>query len=201
MEQGSPEWFAARLGKVTGSRIADVLSTGTGRETYMAQLVVERITGKPIEMYSNSAMQWGTETEPLARASYEIKKGVFVDEVGSIPHPSIPMAAASPDGLVGDDGLVEIKCPNTSTHIDTLLGAKIKTGYLYQMQFQMACTGRKWCDFVSFDPRMEERLQLHIRHVPYDQTSVTKIEDGIRKFLTELDEKIKKLTELKVNNG
>lgn len=201
MEQGSPEWFAARLGKVTGSRIADVLSTGTGRDTYMAQLVVERITGKPIEMYSNTAMQWGTETEPLARAAYEIKKGVLVDEVGSIPHPSIPMAAASPDGLVGDDGLVEIKCPNTSTHIDTLLGAKIKTGYLYQMQFQMACTGRKWCDFVSFDPRMEKSLQLHIRHVPYDQTSVTKIEDGIRKFLTELDEKIKKLTELKVNNG
>ena len=201
MEQGSPEWFAARLGKVTGSRIGDVLSTGVGRDNYMAQLVVERITGKPIEMYSNSAMQWGTDTEPYARAAYEIKKGVLVDEVGSIPHPSIPMAAASPDGLVGDDGLVEIKCPNTSTHIDTLLGAKIKTGYLYQMQFQMACTGRKWCDFVSFDPRMEERLQLHIRHVPYDQTSVTKIEDGIRKFLSELDEKIKKLTELKVNNG
>ena len=201
MEQGSPEWFAARLGKVTGSRIGDVLSTGVGRDNYMAQLIVERLTGQPIEMYSNSAMQWGTDTEPYARAAYEIKKGVLVDEVGSIPHPSIPMAAASPDGLVGDDGLVEIKCPNTSTHIDTLLGAKIKTGYLYQMQFQMVCTGRKWCDFVSFDPRMEESLQLHIRHVPVDPTTVTKIENGVRKFLEELDDKIKKLTDMKVNNG
>lgn len=197
MEQRSDEWFAARLGKVTGSRIADVMSTGAGRENYMAQLIVERFTGKPVEMFSNSSMQWGTDTEPLARAAYEAHKDVLVDEVGSIAHPSIPMAAASPDGLVGDDGLVEIKCPNTSTHIDTLLGAKIKTGYLYQMQFQMVCTGRKWCDFVSFDPRMEESLQLHIRHVPYDQECVTKIETAIKKFLQELDEKLSKLNSLK----
>ena len=197
MEQRSPEWFAARLGRVTGSRIADVLSTGAGRENYMAQLVVERLTGNPVEMFSSTAMQWGTDTEPLARAAYEASKDVLVDEVGSIPHPSIPMAAASPDGLVGDDGLVEIKCPNTSTHIDTLLGAKIKTGYLYQMQFQMVCTGRKWCDFVSFDPRMEKDLQLHIRYVPYDQECVTKIENAVTKFLEELDDKMKKLNALK----
>ena len=145
IEQRSDAWFEARIGKVTASRVADVIAktkTGfsTSRDNYMAQLVCERLTGQKADGFTNSAMQWGTETEPLARAAYESLKDVLVDEVGFVPHPSIIMAGASPDGLVGDDGLLEIKCPNTATHIETLLSQTVPGKYNTQMQFQMACT-------------------------------------------------------------
>ena len=200
MEQGSTEWFAARLGKVTASRVADVIAktkTGysTSRENYMAQLVCERMTGTQGESYSNAAMQWGTDQEPLARAAYEAAKDVLVDEVGFIVHPTIIAAGASPDGLVGDDGLIEIKCPNTATHIDTLLSEKVPSKYNTQMQWQMACTGRKWCDFVSFDPRMPEGLQLFIQRVDFDAEYVKMLEAEITGFLGELETKIEKLNE------
>ena len=200
MEQGSTEWFAARLGKVTASRVADVIAktkTGysTSRENYMAQLVCERMTGTQSESYSNAAMQWGTDQEPLARAAYEAAKDVLVDEVGFIVHPTIIAAGASPDGLVGDDGLIEIKCPNTATHIDTLLSNKVPSKYNTQMQWQMACTGRKWCDFVSFDPRMPEGLQLFIQRVDFDEQYVKMLEAEITEFLGELETKIERLNE------
>lgn len=200
MEQGSTEWFAARLGKVTASRVADVIAktkTGysTSRENYMAQLVCERMTGTQGESYSNAAMQWGTDQEPLARAAYEAAKDVLVDEVGFIVHPTIIAAGASPDGLVGDDGLIEIKCPNTATHIDTLLSNKVPSKYNTQMQWQMACTGRKWCDFVSFDPRMPEGLQLFIQRVDFDEQYVKMLEAEITEFLGELETKIERLNE------
>ena len=158
IEQGTDAWFQARLGKATGSRIADIVAktkTGysTSRENYMAQLICERMTGKVAESYSNSAMQWGTETEPLARAAYEVKTGLTVNQIGFVDHPSILMTGASPDGLVGDSGMIEIKCPNTATHIETLLSGKVPTKYLTQMTWQMCCTGRHWTDFVSYDPR------------------------------------------------
>ena len=163
MEQRSEEWFAARIGKVTASRVADVIAktkTGysTSRDNYMAQLICERMTGQKGESFTNAAMQWGTDQEPFARAAYELKMGVMVDETGLVDHPTIPMAGASPDGLVGEDGLVEIKCPNTATHIDTLLTQTVPAKYITQMQFQMACTGRQWCDFVSFDPKPSSAL-------------------------------------------
>ena len=163
IEQGTPEWFAQRLGKVTASRVADVIAktkTGysTSRENYMAQLVCERLTGTVAESFTNAAMAHGTETEPLARAAYESKADVLVDEVAMISHPTIENAGASPDGLVGDDGLVEIKCPNTATHIDTLLTQTVPGKYITLMQWQMATTGRKWCDFVSFEDRKSTRL-------------------------------------------
>ena len=200
MEQGSTEWFAARLGKVTASRVADVIAktkTGysTSRENYMAQLVCERMTGTQGESYSNAAMQWGTDQEPLARAAYEAAKDVLVDEVGFIVHPTIIAAGASPDGLVGDDGLIEIKCPNTATHIDTLLSEKVPSKYNTQMQWQMVCTGRKWCDFVSFDPRMPEGLQLFIQRVDFDEQYVKMLEAEITEFLGELETKIERLNE------
>lgn len=200
MEQRSTEWFNARLGKVTASRVADVIAktkTGysTSRENYMAQLVCERMTGTQGESYSNAAMQWGTDQEPLARAAYEAAKDVLVDEVGFITHPTIIAAGASPDGLVGDDGLIEIKCPNTATHIDTLLSDKVPSKYNTQMQWQMACTGRKWCDFVSFDPRMPEGLQLFIQRVDFDAEYVKMLEAEITEFLGELETKIEKLKE------
>lgn len=200
MEQRSSEWFNARLGKVTASRVADVISktkTGysTSRENYMAQLVCERMTGTQGESFSSAAMQWGTDQEPLARAAYEAAQDVLVDEVGLVIHPIISMAGASPDGLVGDDGLIEIKCPNTSTHIDTLLSEKVPSKYNTQMQWQMACTGRKWCDFVSFDPRMPDGLQIFIQRVNFDAEYVKMLEAEITGFLGELETKIEKLKE------
>ena len=202
MDQRSEEWFTIRIGKVTASRVADVIAkTKTGysasRDNYMAQLVCERLTGQKGESFSNAAMQWGTETEPLARISYEVAHNVLVDEVGFVPHPSIEMAGASPDGLVGDDGLLEIKCPNTATHIETLLSQTVPGKYNTQMQFQMACTGRQWCDFVSFDNRLPTELQLFVKRVPRDTVFIRLIEAEIVQFLAELDDKINKLMKVK----
>ena len=202
MEQRTEEWFAARLGKVTASRIGDVMARtksgyGASRANYMAQLVVERMTGKQTEMFTNAAMQWGTDTEPLARAAYEAHNNVMVDETGLVDHPTIPMSGASPDGLIGEHGMLEIKCPNTATHIDTLLTGKIDEKYIYQMQWQMACTGRQWCDFVSFDPRMDEALQLKIIPVKRDDQLIKDIEAEVNIFLHELNQKVNSLNALK----
>lgn len=198
IEQGTPEWFAQRLGKVTASRVADIIAkTKTGvaasRGNYMAQLVAERLTGQPAESFKSAAMQFGTETEPMARMAYETQIGMLVDEVAMIPHPTIEMSGASPDGLVGHDGLVEIKCPNTSTHIETLLDEKVPSKYVTQMMWQMACTGRSWCDFVSFDPRMPEDMQLFIKRVPRDNEMIASLETEVVKFLGELDKLLAKL--------
>jgi len=201
MDQRSEEWFAARLGKVTASRVADVIAkTKTGysasRENYMAQLVVERLTNTQAESYTNAAMVWGTDQEPFARAAYEVQQNVLVDETGLVDHPTIEMAGASPDGLVGEDGLVEIKCPNTATHIDTLLTQTVPAKYITQMQFQMACTGRQWCDFVSFDPRMPQKAQIFIKRVPRDDAFIKEIESEIKKFLAEVSAKVDQLNKL-----
>ena len=200
-EQGSPEWFAARCGKVTASRVADIIAktkTGysTSRDNYMAQLVCERMTGKPAESYSNSAMQWGTDTEPFARAAYEAKVDILVTEVGFITHPWITMSGASPDGLVGDDGCLEIKCPNTATHIQTLLDQKVTEKYITQMMWQMACTERLWCDFVSFDPRMPAKHQLFIKRINFDKQLVDSLENSVIQFLGDVDLKIQQLESL-----
>jgi putative phage-type endonuclease len=200
IEQGTPEWFAQRLGKVTASRIADIMAkTKTGisasRGNYLAQLVAERLTGQSADTFKSGAMQHGTETEPQARMVYEAETGQIVGEVAMITHPTIEMSGASPDGLVGEDGLVEIKCPNTSTHIATLLADKAPSGYMAQMQWQMACTGRKWCDFVSYDPRMPENMRLYIKRVLRDDVAIRELESEINKFLAELDIMIKQLKE------
>lgn len=202
MEQGSEEWFTIRIGKVTASRVADVIAkTKTGysasRDNYMAQLVCERLTSQKGESFTNAAMQHGTDTEPLARAAYEALKDVLVDEVGFVPHPTIKMAGASPDGMVGDDGLLEIKCPNTATHIETLLSESVPGKYFTQMQFQLSCTGRQWCDFVSFDNRLPEELQLFVKRVPRDEVFIRLIEAEIVQFIAELDDKINKLMKVK----
>ena len=198
IEQRTEEWFAARLGKVTASRVADVIAkTKTGysasRENYMAQLVVERLTQTKAESYTSAAMMHGVEQEPFARAAYEAAQGVMVEEVGFVPHPSIEWAGASPDGLVGEDGCVEIKCPNTATMIETLLSQKVPGKYITQMQFQMACTGRKWCDYVSFDPRMPAKAQMFVRRVDRDDEYIAEIEAEIVKFLAEVESQVQKL--------
>jgi len=200
MEQQTNEWFTARLGKVTASRVADVIAkTKTGysasRDNYMAQLICERLTGQKGESFTNAAMEWGTQTEPLARSAYENARSLLVKEVGFINHPRIEMSGASPDGFVADDGLVEIKCPNTATHIDTLLSGKVPTKYITQMQWQMLCCQRKWCDFVSFDNRLPEHLQLFVQEVEFDPEYAAMLEKEVVLFLTELDNKVAKLKE------
>ena len=202
MEQRTDEWFAARLGKVTASRVADVIAKtakgyGASRDNYMAQLICERLTGKPTEMFSNAAMEWGTEQEPHARAAYSAKTGELVEEVGFIPHHAIPGSGASPDGFVGD-ALVEIKCPNTATHLEYVLSGKPPEKYVTQMQWQMAVTGAPWCDFVSYDPRLPEHLQMLIVRVARDATRIAELEAEVRKFLGELEDKLKQLKKVKL---
>lgn len=200
--QGTDAWFAQRLGKVTASRISDIIAkTKTGvaasRGNYLAQLVAERLTGQTADSFKSGAMQHGTETEPQARMAYEAETGLMVSEVAMIEHPTIAMSGASPDGLVGEDGLVEIKCPNTSTHIATLLADKAPSGYIPQMQWQMACTGRQWVDFVSFDPRMPEDMQLFIKRVPRDNALIAEYEAEAIKFLAEVQDTVDKLVALR----
>ena len=200
MEQRSPEWFAARCGKVTASRIADLRAKtksgwGASRDKYMAQIVVERITGTVAPSFQNAAMQHGTDTEPQARAAYEFEQDAIVVEVGFVDHPFIPMAGASPDGLVGDDGLLEIKCPESHTHLDTLLSEKIPEKYIQQMLWQMACTKKRFCDFVSFDPRMPPHLQFWCKRVDADPEAIAAIENDVVEFLEAVNEKVEKLNE------
>jgi putative phage-type endonuclease len=201
MEQRTEEWFAQRLGKATASRIADIIAktkTGysTARENYKVELALERITGSRAESYTNAAMDWGTEHEPEARAEYSRIKGVEVVEVGMVEHPSIPMSGASPDGLVGEDGLLEIKCPNSATHIKTLRSQKPEAKYITQMMWQMACTGSKWCDFVSYDPRMPEGLTFFVTRIKRDEKIIAELEKEISGFLAEVDGLVKELTEM-----
>jgi putative phage-type endonuclease len=199
IQQGTPEWFASRLGKVTASRIADVMAavTTAANEGYMIDLAWERITGEREPSFVNAAMQWGTDTEPKALYAYEVFTGFLVETVAMIDHPTILMSGASPDGLADLDGQIEIKCPNTSTHARTLLTGKYDPKYAKQMQWQMACTGRTWCDFVSFDPRSPEHLQLCIIRVPRDEEVIAKMEAQVTTFLLSVAAMVEKFTETK----
>lgn len=197
-DQGSPDWFAIRCGKVTASRVADVIAkTKSGpsasRANYAAQLIAERLTGTVAESYSNAAMAWGTEQEPEARLAYEFRTDAEVEQIAFVLHPTIDMSGASPDGLVGADGMVEIKCPNTATHIETLLGQAIPEKYRTQMLWQMACTGRRWCDFVSFDPRMPEEMRLFVQRLPRDDARIAELEFEVTGFLFEVDTTVRAL--------
>ncbi len=199
--QGSDAWKQLRLGKVTASRVADVIAkTKSGysasRANYMAQLIAERLTGTVAESYTNAAMQHGTETEPEARSAYEFYQGVAVEQVAFVPHPKIEQAGCSPDGLLGSDGLVEIKCPNTATHLETLLGKSVPGKYEAQIQFQLACTGRAYCDFVSYDPRMPEHMRLFVKRMARDDKRIKEIEAEIASFLLEMAVKLSELNTL-----
>ena len=201
IEQGTPEWHQLRLGKVTASRVSDVMAkikTGesASRKNYRAELVVQRLTGLPSESFTNAAMEWGTATEPMARIAYEIEKEVLVEQVGFIDHPTIAMFGCSPDGLA-HDGMIEIKCPNSATHIEYLTDNKAPAKYINQMQCQMAVTGKKWCDFVSFDPRLPEDLQLFVVRVERDQKYIDSMEVEVVEFLTEVEGMVNQLKERK----
>lgn len=198
MEQRTDEWFSARLGKVTGSRVADVMAkTKSGysasRQNYMAELICQRLTGRQEERFTTAAMQRGTDLEPKARAMYMLETGEIVLETGLVLHPDIPDFGASPDGLVGDDGLIEIKCPNTWTHIETLKSGEPKREYFIQMQAQMACTGRQWCDFISYDDRLPDDLAYFQTRINRDDAFIADMLSEIRVFLSDLEELINKL--------
>lgn len=202
MQQQSEEWIRARLGKATASRASDwmaELKTGgvpAAREAYAAELAVERLTNAPVPSYQSQAMLEGIEREPAARAAYAFWANTDVTEVGFIPHPQIANAGASPDGLIGDDGLVEIKCPALHTHIKTLLKPdKVAGEYMWQMQFQLACTGRQWCDYVSYNPNFPNSMRLSVARVLRSAPMIAKLEIACVKFLVEVDMTVEQLTE------
>jgi len=194
-------WMAARLGKVTASRIADLTAKtksgwGASRANYMAQLIIERLTGEQANGYTNQAMQHGIDTEPQAISAYEFFMDVQVEPSPFVDHPDIAMSGASPDGLVGGKGLVEVKSPNSATHIETLLGQKVPEKYIKQVQWQMACTGRKWTDWVSFDDRLPPDLQFYRQRIDRDDKLIEELEGYVIEFLEELEGKLQKLEEL-----
>jgi len=200
MEQRSEEWFQARLGKVTASRVADVLAKiksgeSASRRNYKIQLVSERLTGERQETYINQAMQDGIDREQFARDRYVQQFGE-VEEVGFVKHPTLE-AGASPDGMVGDDGIIEIKCPMGSTHTETLMTQDIPSKYIPQVQFQLLVTGRKWCDFVSYNPMFPEHLQVFVKRIEADPVYQKELESEVKKFLEEVDDVINKLKEIK----
>lgn len=194
-EQGSEEWHRARLGYVSASSISDVMSKGKGitRKNYLMRIVAERLTKQTGDKYSNASMEWGVNTEPLARMSYENTYDRFVDKTGFWKHPMIEWLGASPDGLVDTDGLIEIKCPNTTTHIEYLFENKVPNEYYKQIQCQLWVTGREWCDFISFDPRLPEKSQLFVIRTGRDEDLIKEMESEVVLFLDEVQQMIRKL--------
>ena len=195
MIQGSVEWLQARAGRVTASRVADLLARtktgyGASRASYMAELVVERLTGRPAERFTNAAMERGTALEPVARQTYAFVHDVDVEETGLVMHSAIADFGASPDGIIGADGLLEIKCPGAAAHMETLLSGAPPAKYVTQMQAQMACTGRAWCDFVSFHPDFPAEMQMWVQRVPRSDDFIAEMEAEVRTFLGELDAKL-----------
>jgi putative phage-type endonuclease len=199
--QRSPEWFAARCGSLGASQLADALAKtksgwGASRANLRAKLVVERLTGQQEESFASAAMQWGVDKEEEARIAYSFLTGRNVVEVGLYKHPTIIGSHASPDGLVDDDGCLEIKCPNSATHIETLKSNQVAHKYLLQMQWQMACADRQWCDFVSFDPRMPDHLMLYVQRVERDNDMLAILEAEVSTFLSEVEADVKKLNKI-----
>lgn len=199
IEQGSDEWKMARLGHVTASNMADVMSKGKGsgeaigRYKYKVRLVAERLTQTAAESFSNAAMEWGVEQEQFACIEYESRLETFVDKTGFWLHPEIKWLGVSPDRLVDSDGLIEVKCPNTTTHLNYWLENKIPTDYYKQIQCQLWVTGRQWCDFVSYDPRLPKRNQLLVIRAERDESLIKEMEAETLKFLDEVESLIIKL--------
>lgn len=198
-EQGTPEWLAARAGRFTASRMNDVCAKiakgeAATRRNYKVEIVVERLTGLPTPQgYVSPAMAWGTENEPFARAAYELKNDVMVEQVGFVLHPVMDFAGASPDGLVGNDGMVEIKCPNTATHLQYILDGVPPSDYRNQMTWEMVCSGREWCDFVSYDPRVPEHLQLFVCRYQFNRDRALELETEVRTIDIEVQKILERL--------
>ena len=199
--QGSDEWRQARVGSLGASRIADAIARtktgyGASRANLMAELICERLTGQPAPTFVSAAMQHGTETEPEARNAYSFYSGNTVEQVGLIRHPTIEQSHASPDGLIGEDGMVEIKCPQPAAHLDTLTAQEIPAKYITQMMWQMACSGRQWVDYVSYSPSFPENMRLFIKRLPRDDKRIAELESEIAAFLLEMAVKLSQLNSL-----
>ena len=198
IEQGTEAWLQLRLGKITASRITDVIAQvksgeAAGRENYRIELVCERLTGKPTEGFTNAHMERGTELEPFARAWYEVEKGEFVKQVPFVDHPTIKNAGASPDGIIGE-GLIEIKCPMAKTHIKYLLEDRVPAKYMPQMAWQMACTHSKWVDFVSYCPELPQDMQMFIKRYERDDAYIAELEAKVIEFDIEVEQVIARLS-------
>ena len=204
IEQQTPEWYEVKIGKVGASRLSDVMAEGKNgkpsatRANYMYELLTARLTGEYQQTYQSPEMLRGIELEAEARRQYEIVTFNEVKKIGWIAHPEIDMCGCSPDGLVDDDGLIEIKCPNTKTHLETVLHGKIARSYMLQMQWQMECSGREWCDFVSYDPRLPENIQMCIIRVDKKQEVIDSIKTAVQAFLSELAELENKIRSLRL---
>lgn len=199
-KQGSEAWRLSRAGVVTASRFSDVMARiksgeSATRYNYKAEIIAERLTGLPAPNFTNAAMQWGTDHEDEARKVYEAITGLTVEQTGLVMHSKLK-AGASPDGLVGSGGLLEIKCPNTATHIQTLLAEDVPKKHYAQIQGQLWITGRAWCDFMSYDPRLDDKNAVFIVRVERDDDYIDLLEDQIEDFLEEVDELISKLRSL-----
>lgn len=199
--QGSNEWRLARVGSLGASRIADAIARtksgyGASRSNLMAELICERMTGQPAPTFTSAAMQHGTETEPEARDAYCFYTGNAVDQVGLIRHQKIEQSHASPDGLIGEDGMLEIKCPQPAAHLEALLGQKIPEKYVTQMMWQMACSGRQWVDYVSYSPAFPENMRLFVKRLPRDDKRIAELESEIAAFLLEMAVKLSELNSL-----
>lgn len=198
-EQGSREWKQARCGMITASRCGDVIAylkkggERAERRSYREELIVETLTGVPAEQYLTREMQWGVEQEPFARAAYELDQNVLVETTGFLVHPKIQRFGASPDGLVGKEGLIQIKCPTTANHLKTILAGSIPLEHMPQILAELSVTGRAWCDYVSFDPRLPEHLQLFIRRYERDEEILDRMEQEIVDFRAEIDEVLRQL--------
>ena len=207
IQQGSPEWLVERIGCVTASRVKDVVSKtkkgepSAARASYRLELLTEIITGRAAEHFVSREMDFGTENESLAREVYALNRGVEVERIGYVRHPGIPRSGASPDGLIGENGLVEIKVPNTTTHLEYLLEGKVPSEYKPQMFWQMACSQRDWCDFVSYDPRLPEEFGLFIIRLERDEKVITNMEAEVETFIAELNEMAEKLLKLRKEAG
>ena len=196
--QGTPEWRQARVGSLGASRVHEAIARtrngwAASRASVLSDIVAERLTGVPAEIYVTEAMRRGQALEPDARAAYAFQRDVDVELVGLVRHPHIAGTHASPDGLVGDCGLVEIKCPNTVAHISTLLAGTISERYATQAMWQMACTGRAWCDLVSYDDRLPEPLRHHVIRIERDDARIAGLEEQVAEFLAEVDATLQRL--------
>ena len=200
--QGTDEWLRARCGKFTASRMADLVATtksgyAASRRNYLAELLIERMTGEPTDGFTNKAMEWGTEHEPEARALYQLRYDVDVQTTGFVTHPVLTYSGASPDGLVGRDGAIEVKCPNTATHIETIRTRTVPRKYYLQMQWVMECSNRHWCSYVSYDPRMkDERLVLYRKDITRDEETIAHLRAEVEKAETELQDMVAEIQQL-----
>lgn len=203
MEQGSVEWLQLRAGKITGSRFADLMAVtksgpSASRGNLIVQIALERLTGEPEETYQNDAMRRGSELEPLARGAYEAHTGELVEQVPFVVHPSLSFVGVSPDGLIGKDGLLEIKCPaSQAKHLAALRNGSHAKEYGWQIQGQLWVTGRQWCDAVSFDPRYPSGLQLAITRVQRDDVAIKKLEAACIEADAEIAQIGQELTQLR----